>query len=219
MLVYGKNVINEIDKKKIKKAYCARKEYIQILSENKIKYELVDVKKLDTLVTGVHQGIVLDIHDYDYKDVRDINSDFVVLLDHIEDPHNLGAIIRTCTCAGVKEIIIPKDRAAKVNETVIKVSAGTIDKVDIIMTPNLVNAINYLKEKNYFVYATDMKGENYKKLDYSGKKVLVIGNEGSGVSRLVKESSDFTISIDMKNNTDSLNASVAAGILIFEMRD
>ena len=144
-------------------------------------------------------------------------EDFVVMLDHIEDPHNLGAIIRTCECAGIKSIIIPKDRAAGINDTVIKVSAGAIENVKIIMVNNLVNAINDLKKKGYFIYSADMDGENFHSLDYNGKKCLVIGNEGKGVSRLVSENSDFIIRIPMKGKINSLNASVSAGILIYEM--
>ncbi len=219
MLVYGKNVLKEIDNKKIKKVYTSRKDLYDYLNENKIKYNILNNAALDKMVDGVHQGVVIDIFDYEYKDLKSIESDFVVILDHLEDPHNFGAIIRTCACAGVKDIIIPKDRAVGVNDTVIKVSAGNIDKVNIIMVSNLVNAVNYLKDNNYFVYATDMVGKNYKEVDYSGKKVLVIGNEGKGVSRLVKEVSDEIVTINILENTESLNASVAAGILIFEMRD
>ncbi len=219
MLVYGKNVLKEIDKKKILKVYTSRKEYLDILNKNHIKYNMVDNKVLDSMVSGVHQGIILEIVDFEYSDIKNINGEFVVVLDHLEDPHNFGAIIRSCACAGIKDIIIPKDRSVRVTDTVIKVSAGTIDKVNIYMVPNLVNTLNSLKNKNYFVYTSDMGGKDYKTLDFSGKKILVIGNEGKGVSRLVKETSDEIISIPIESNTESLNASVAAGILMFGMRD
>lgn len=219
MLVYGKNVLKEMSREKIKKVYISRKDYIDYLKEKNIKYDFVDNRKLDNMVEGIHQGVVLDIYDYEYKNLVDIQSDFVVVLDHLSDPHNFGAIIRSCACAGVKDIIIPSKRSVCVNDTVMKTSAGNIDKVNIIMVSNLVNALNTLKKKGYFIYASDMDGENYKKLNYSGKKVLVIGSEGSGVSRLVKENSDVVVSIDIVENTESLNASVAAGILLFEMRD
>lgn len=218
MIVYGKNVLLEIDSKKVKKAFIARKEYIEILNSKKIKYEFVDIKKLNNMTDGVHQGVVLDVFDYEYKTMNDIKSDFVVVLDHLSDPHNFGAIIRTCACAGVKDIIIPNKRSVLVNDTVIKVSAGNIDRVNIIMVSNLNSAIRKLQDTGYFVYASEMNGNDYKTLDFTGKKVLVIGNEGEGVSRLVKENSDFLVSIPMCGNTESLNASVAAGILIFEMR-
>ena len=165
-----------------------------------------------------HQGIVLDIYDYEYKDIDEcLNDDFVVILDHLEDPHNFGAIIRTCECAGIKHIIIPKDRSVRVNETVIKVSSGAISHVDIVMVSNLVNAINKLKKSNFFVYGADMDGKNYQEYDFSGKKVLIIGNEGKGISQIVSENCDEIISIPMKGNINSLNASVSAGILIYGM--
>lgn len=219
MLAYGKNVLFETDKKNIKKVFISRKDYIPYLSENKIKYEIVDNRYLEKLVSGVHQGIVLDLNDYSYSDLSSLSGNFVVMLDHLSDPHNFGAIIRSCACAGVKDIIIPSKRSVSVNDTVIKTSAGNIDKVNIIMVPNLVNAINYLKKNGYFVYASDMDGKNYKTIDYSEKKCLIIGSEGSGVSKLVLSNSDEVISIDIVNDTESLNASVAAGILLFEMRD
>lgn len=219
MLVYGKNVLYETEKKKIQKVYISRKEYIEYLKNSKITYEYVDNKFLNSMVEGNHQGVVLKIDDYNYKTIKDIKSDFVVILDHIQDPHNFGAIIRTCACAGVTDIIIPSKRSVCVNDTVIKVSAGNIDKVNIVLVTNLTNAINGLKKENYFIYSSDMGGISYKKVDYAQKKCLVIGNEGDGVSRLVKENSDEIISIDIMENTESLNASVAAGILIYEMRD
>lgn len=222
MLVYGRNVLKELNSKKIKKVYINSnindKKIIENLMSQKIKFELVDNRVLDRLVKGNHQGIVVDIFDYEYYNINSINEeDFVVMLDHIEDPHNLGAIIRTCECAGIKSIIIPKDRCALVNETVIKVSAGAVENVKVIMVNNLVNAINDLKKKGYFIYAADMDGEYFHTIDYSGKKCLVIGNEGKGISRLVSENSDYIISIPMKGKINSLNASVSAGILIYEM--
>lgn len=219
MIVYGKNILKEIDKKKIKKVYCARKEYLDYLQENKIRYEYTDVNRLNNMTDGLHQGIVIDIYDYEYKTLNDVKGDFIVALDHIEDPHNLGSIIRTCACAGIKSIIIPKDRSAKVNDTVMKVSEGTVSKVDIIMVTNMNTALNNLKDQGYFVYASEMNGEDYRKLDTTGKKVLVIGNEGHGVSKIVKDNADFLVSIKMYSNIDSLNASVAAGILIFGMKE
>ncbi len=218
MLVYGKNILKDLDKKKIKKVYCARREYVDFLEQNKIHYEFTDMNRLNKMVDGVHQGIVIDMYDYEYKTMSDIKGDFVVMLDHIEDPHNLGSIIRTCACAGVKSLIIPKDRSAKINDTVMKVSEGTLSYVDVIMVTNLTNAINELKKEGYFVYASAMNGEDYKTMDTSGKKVLIIGNEGKGVSNLVMNNSDFLVGIPMNNQVDSLNAGVAAGILIFGMR-
>ena len=217
MLVYGKNVLKELDIKKIKKAYVASNNYLDYLKKNKIKFEYVDKNRLDKMVDGKHQNIVLEIYDYEYYTLDDINGDFIVLLDHIEDPHNLGAIIRTCECAGIKEIIIPKDRSCLVNETVMKSSAGALAHVKIIMVSNLNNAINRLKKANYFIYSADMNGVNYSKVDYANKKVLIIGNEGHGVSKLIKENSDYIVSIPMYGRVNSLNASASAAILIYKM--
>lgn len=217
MLVYGKNVLKELDIKKIKKAYVASNNYLDYLKKNKIKFEYVDKNRLDKMVDGKHQNIVLEIYDYEYYTLDDINGDFIVLLDHIEDPHNLGAIIRTCECAGIKEIIIPKDRSCLVNETVMKSSAGALAHVKIIMVSNLNNAINRLKKANYFIYSADMNGVNYSEVDYANKKALIIGNEGHGVSKLIKENSDYIISIPMYGRVNSLNASASAAILIYKM--
>lgn len=217
MLVYGKNILYEVDKKKIKKAYISRNDYISYLKENSIKYEIVDKSRLDKMVKGVHQGIVLDIFDYNYYTMDDLEGDFVVILDHLTDPHNFGAIIRTCESKNIKSIIIPKDRSVLVNDTVYKTSEGAIDNVKIIMVTNIINAINKLKEQNYFVYCADMDGVDYRKVDYAPKKVLVIGSEGIGISNAVKKNSDVVVAIPMSGKINSLNASVSAGILIYRM--
>ncbi len=218
MIVYGKNVLKEIPVRKIKKVFFSRKEYTDFVVSLGVDYEFVDNKYLDKIFSGNHQGVVIDMFDYEYKSLDDVSSDKVLVLDHLEDTHNFGAIIRSAAASGFIDIIIPKDRSVSVNETVIKVSAGTLFKVNIIMVSNLVNAINVLKKKNYFVYTTDMDGDNYKSVNYDGKKVLVIGNEGKGVSKLVKDTSDIIVKIDMDNDVESLNASVAAALLMFEMR-
>ncbi len=221
MLVWGKNVFNEIDLKKVRKVFLDKnvsKEYIPLLQSNNIRYDLVDKKVLDDMANKNHQGIVVDIYEYEYKDIEDCyEDDFIVILDHLEDPHNFGAIIRTCECAGIKHIIIPKDRSVRVNETVIKVSSGAISYVDIIMVSNLTNAINKLKDKGFFVYGADMDGTDYNNGDFTGKKVLVIGNEGKGISPIVSSACDEIVSIPMEGNINSLNASVSAGILIYGM--
>lgn len=218
MYVYGKNVAKDINSK-IEKVYVANNfKEKEILKNIKAPIVYVDKNKLDKMVDGVHQGIVLKIADYDYKDINELNSDVVVMLDHLEDPHNFGAIIRTCEAAGVKDIIIPKDRSVKVNSTVMKTSAGCLDRVNIYEVTNLVQTINYLKKNNYWIIGTDIKGTDYKDIDYKGKIVIIIGNEGNGMSRLVKEACDFIATIPMKGEVNSLNASVAAGIIIFESR-
>lgn len=219
MVIYGLNVLKEMDKKRIKKVYTSRKDILSYLKDNNIKYEFVDKKKLDKMASGNNQGVVIEALEYDYYALDDIKGSFIVALDHLEDPHNFGAIIRTCVAAGIKEIIIPKDRSVQVNSTVVKTSVGMIEHIHIIMVSNLVMALKKLQEKGYYVYVSDMAGENYENIEYNLKKVLVIGNEGKGVSHLVKENSDALIKIPMAKEAESLNASVAAGILIYGMRD
>ena len=208
---------NIIPNKKIKKVFTSRKEVCKYCSENKIKYEFVDNHFLNKMCEYNHQGVVIDAFDYDYYNINDIDGDFVLILDHLEDPHNFGAIIRTCAAVGIKSIIIPKDRSVGVTDVVVKTSVGTINYVKIIMVNNLVATMKKLKKDGFFIYAASMEGEDFRKIDYSTKRALVIGNEGSGVSRLVKEESDVLVSIPMNKNVESLNASVAASILIYHM--
>lgn len=217
MLAYGVNVLKELDTRKIKKVLTSRLEIIEYCKKNKIKYEKVDNKFLNKMTKENHQGVVIDIYEYDYYSLKDITGDFVVILDHLEDPHNFGAIIRTCAAAGITSIIIPKDRSVKVTDIVIKTSVGTINYVKIIMVNNLIDTINKLKKQGYFIYSADMHGVNYRTLDYTGKKVLIIGNEGKGISQIVRKNSDYIITVPISKNVESLNASVAAGILIYRM--
>ena len=218
MYIYGKNVAKDI-KQKIEKVYVVNNfKEKQLLNNIKAPIVYVDKTKLDKMVGGLHQGIVMKIADYEYKDISELNSDIIVILDHLEDPHNLGAIIRTCEAAGITDIIIPKDRSVSINSTVMKTSAGCLDRVNICQVTNLVQSINYLKKKGYWIIGTDMIGTDYKNINYSGKIVIIIGNEGRGMSRIVKESCDFVASIPMKGKVNSLNASVAAAIILFETR-
>jgi len=221
MLVFGKNVVCSLldDGTKIKKAYIYKDfKDREITNSLNCPIKYVDKDYLDKLVDGLHQGIVVEIDDYEYYDIDDIIKDngFIVMLDHLEDPHNFGAIIRTSEAAGVDGIIIPKDRSVDVNGTVMKTSVGTLDNMKIVSVTNLVNTMEYLKKKGYWITSTDMEGTDYNKIDYKGSCCIVIGSEGNGVSRLVKENSDFVASIPMKGKVNSLNASVAAGIVIFE---
>ena len=222
MKVFGKNVFNELKDniKSIKKVYIAKnfndKEIIKFIQDNKISYSVTDPKNMDGMVEGRHQGIIAVIDDYEYVDYRDmLNDNVVVMLDHLEDPHNFGAIIRTCEAAGIKSIIIPKDRSVSVTSTVMKTSAGALEHVNISMVNNLVNVIDDFKDNGYFVYAADMDGQNYKDVDYANKVLLVIGSEGNGVGRLVKKNCDQILAIPMSGHVNSLNASVAAAILIY----
>ena len=222
MKVSGKNVFNELDINKIRKVYLNKnfkdKNIIEFIKKNKIKYIISDSQVMDGMIKN-NQGIIVDINDYEYKNIEIINDDFVVILDHLEDPHNFGAIIRTCEAMGVKNIIIPKDRSVNVNETVMKTSAGALNHVNIIQVTNLVNAINYLKDEGFFIYGAEANGVNYKSIDYTGKRCLVVGSEGKGISPVVRKNCDEIVSLPMKGHVNSLNASVAAAILIFEMSD
>ena len=220
MLVCGKNVFNETDPKKIRRVRLSSnfrdQDIMNKIKSNKIKYIVSDQRELDKLMQH-NQGIVIEISDYEYKDLSVIDKDekIVLLLYHLEDPHNFGAIIRTCEARGIKSVIIPKDRSVAVNDTVMKTSAGALNRVNIIMVPNLVNAMNKLKDDGFFVYASAMDGRDYKKVSYSDRVVLVIGNEGKGISKIVRDNSDEIISIPMIGSINSLNASVAAGILMY----
>lgn len=222
MRVYGKNVAKEvIEKENIKRAYISKsfndKELIDRLKNKKIQIKFIEKNVLDKMEKGNHQGIILEIEDFEYSSLDEIEKEVViVMLDHLEDPHNFGAIIRTVESAGFKSIIIPKDRSVEVNETVVKTSVGTIENIKIAKVGNLVNTIKELKEKGYWVIGTDMEGTDYKEIDYTGKIVIVIGNEGKGMSRLVKENCDFIASIPMRGKVNSLNASVAAALILYE---
>ena len=225
MYIYGKNVALEALKKKekIKKIFLYKnfkeEEIINLIKKNNINVKYLEKYEMDKLVNGLHQGIILDVEDYKYaklEDILKVEDPLLVILDHLEDPHNLGAIIRTCEAAGVDGIIIPKDRSVCVNATVIKTSAATVNDVKIALVTNIVNEIRNLKKQGFWIVGTDMKGTNYKKIDYKGKMAIVIGNEGSGISNLVKQNCDFMATIPMNGKTNSLNASVAAGIMIYE---
>ena len=222
MKVFGKNVFNELkdNVKSIKKVYIAKnfndKEIIKFIQDNKISYSVTDPKNMDGMVEGRHQGIIAVIDDYEYVDYKTMLGDnVVVMLDHLEDPHNFGAIIRTCEAAGIKSIIIPKDRSVSVTSTVMKTSAGALEHVNIAMVNNLVNVMDDFKDNGFFVYAADMDGQNYKDVDFANKVLLVIGSEGNGVGRLVKKNCDQILAIPMSGRVNSLNASVAAAILIY----
>lgn len=225
MKVFGKNVALEYleNNKRIKQIYLSDNfndfNIKNLINKKQIKVKKLSKYEMDKLCNGLHQGIILEVEDYKYKSIDTIlnkENALVVMLDHIEDPHNFGAIIRTCEAAGVDGVIIPSDRSVEVNATVIKTSVGTTEKVNIIKVTNLVNTINELKKNNFWIFGTDMNGTDYKTLDYKGKTCIICGNEGSGMSNLVKKNCDFIASIPMQGEVNSLNASVATGIILFE---
>ena len=186
----------------------------------------VSKERLDQLSeTHAHQGVIAQVAAYDYSTVDEIlaraeekgEAPFLIILDNVEDPHNLGAIIRTANLAGAHGVIIPKRRAVGLTSTVAKTSAGAINYTPVAKVTNIVRTIVELKEKGIWFVCADMGGETMYDLDLTGPMGLVIGNEGEGVSRLVREACDFTASIPMKGDIDSLNASVAAGVLAYEI--
>ena len=227
MLVYGKNVAIEFLKKPgdVKKIYLQDsfndKKINSLIQKINIQVKYLSKNELDRLAKGNHQGIILDVNDFVYSNIEDfINNDdaFVVILDHIEDPHNMGAIIRTSEAAGVDGVIIPKNRSVEVNATVMKTSAGAIENIKVASVTNLKSTIERLKKKGFWIVGTDMiNSVDYKDIDYSGKIALVIGSEGFGMSKIVRDSCDFIARIPMYGKVNSLNASVAAGIMIYEV--
>ncbi len=227
MYVSGKNVAIEIlnNDQKVYKAFISNKfrekNIILELQKRNISIEYVDKFYLDKIDKSNHQGIILDVPDFKYSNIEEIiktENPFIVMLDHLEDPHNFGAIIRTCEAAGVDGIIIPKDRSVEVNGTVMKTSAGALTNMSICTVTNLNSTIKSLKKKGFWVIGSDMDNSAvYSEVDYNIPLVLVIGSEGEGMSRLVKESCDIIVNIPMKGKINSLNASVAAGILIYKV--
>lgn len=200
---------------------------LAIAKERKIIVTEIEKNKLNQIAqTPNNQGVIAIVPPYDYCEVEDILDEakrknekpFILILDGIEDPHNLGSIIRTAETAGVHGIIIPKRRAASVNSTVSKVSAGAVEYMKIARVNNINETIRYLKEQDVWICGTDMDTDTiYTKQDYKMPIAIVIGSEGFGMSRLVKENCDFLVKIPMKGKITSLNASVSAGIIMYEV--
>ena len=229
MLVYGRNVAERIFKdenllKKVRKLEIEEKYYLKIknllgnLPNSKIK--IARNHEIDNLIKDNHQGIIIGMEDYQYTPLDKVlkrGDDKILILDHILDPHNFGAIIRTAVAAEFNAIIIPNVRQVLVNSTVVKTSVGALFDIDIVLVTNLNNTIKTLKDDGFWIYGTVMNGEDYRDVDYDGKTCLIIGNEEKGISKLVKENCDFLVTIPINSKIDSLNASVAAGILMYEV--
>lgn len=234
--IEGRNAVIELLEtgKDINKIFIAKGEkhgsinkIISIAKERKIVIVEVDKLKLNKMAMSDNsQGVIAIVPPFDYCEVEDIlnlaseknEKPFILILDGIEDPHNLGSIIRTAETAGVHGIIIPKRRSATVNSTVYKVSAGAVEHMNIARVNNLNDTIKYLKENDIWICGTDMAATNYyydEKFD--GSIAIIIGSEGFGMSRLVKENCDFLVKIPMKGKITSLNASVSAGIVMYEI--
>ena len=186
----------------------------------------VDKRKLDFLCGGGnHQGVAAYAASHEYAELEDIFSlakerdelPFIIICDELEDPHNLGAIIRTAECAGAHGIIIPKRRSVSLTWAVSKASAGALEYMPVVRVTNLAATLDELKERGVWIYSADMDGKSYSQTDFSSAVGLVIGSEGNGVGKLIREKSDFIVSLPMKGKINSLNASVAAGILMYEV--
>lgn len=199
---------------------------IELAREKGIQVQTVPKTKIEALVgDAVHQGLVASIAAYEYADFEDIfkkaeekgEDPFIVILDGVEDPHNLGSILRTADATGVHGIIIPKRRSASLTATVAKASTGAIEHVPVVRVTNLTQTIEQLKARGIWVFGTDMNGTDYRKWNTSGPLAIVMGNEGKGVSRIVKESVDEMVTIPMVGHVQSLNASVASALMMYEV--
>lgn len=200
---------------------------VAIAREQGVIVDFVPKEKIDAMAPGAkHQGVVAKVSEYRYADMDEVfakaeesgEAPLIVILDEVTDPHNLGAIIRTAECVGAHGVIIPKRRAASLTQTVALSAAGAIESMPVVQVTNLARTIDELKDKGVWVAAADMDGENYQTANLTGAMALVIGNEGKGVGRLVKEKCDFVISIPMYGKINSLNASNAAAVLLYGIR-
>lgn len=234
MYIYGKNPVKEAYRagKTIDKLYIQKGEEQSLTAIKKLAREektvisFVDKVALDKLSNnGNHQGVVAAVTDFEYSSIDDIldyakskNEDaLIVILDGITDPHNLGAIIRSAECFGAHGIVIPKHRSVTVNDTVVKIASGATEHMLIAKVTNINDTIEYLKEHNIWVYATDFDGKTPYSANLKGNIAIVIGNEGEGIHRLTKELCDDTLTIPQFGKVNSLNASVATGVVLYEI--
>ncbi len=236
-LVFGINAVTEAlrGQRRVYKLYALRErqdkrleEILTLAREKEVRLQYLERKKLDGLCEGRHQGVIAEVEKYSYADLGQVLRNlkerekeklpFLLLLDGIEDPQNFGAIIRTAECAGVDAIIIPSHKSVEVNSTVSRVSAGAAEHMAIIKENNLVNTINYLKKEGFWVLGADAQAPNsYFNASIPSPTALVIGGEGRGIRRLVREKCDILVRIPMFGRINSLNASVAAALLIYEI--
>lgn len=229
--VYGKNVVKQLlkDNKVIHEIILQEGARDHVL-ESEIKSRRIPVKtmgkkKMDQMLQGNHQGIAAVIDDYKTWSIEELlesiprnKQPLLVMLDGLEDPHNLGAILRTCDCVGVDGVIIGKHRNVRLTPTVAKVSTGAIDTVKVSMVTNLAQTIKYLKKQGFWVVGTDFdNSRDYREGQYDVPLVLVIGSEGFGISNLVKKNCDYCVRLPMEGSVTSLNASVATGILLYQI--
>ena len=219
-IIYGKNSFFEaLNNKRIIQAYVLNDDEIK---DKHISYKIVDRRTLDKMSkSGNHQGYLAEVKDFQMSTIDEMlknKNGLIVMLDGLEDVHNLGAIIRTAECAGVDGIVYKTHNSVKINDTVAKVACGALEYVKICEVTNLVNTIKDLKKKGYWIVGTDGNSSQlYTDIKYDFNTVLIIGSEGKGISRLVKEECDYVIKLPMVGHVTSLNASVAAGILIYNI--
>lgn len=232
MIIEGRNSVYEalnsnvtFNKLMINKASQAQ-DIINMARQKGIKIDFVDKKVLDKeSKTNNHQGMIAYVTDFEYCDIEEIlenakrkgKDPFIVMLDGIEDPHNLGSIIRVCECAGVDGVVIEKQRACPVNETVVKVSAGAITHMKIARVPNLNSVIKMLKDNNIWVYGCELGGKDIYSCKLTGPIALIIGSEGNGIGRLTKELCDEIVTLPMFGKVNSLNASTATSVFVYEV--
>lgn len=234
MIIEGKNAVTEaiksgttIEKLYVEKGNFARElnRIIALAREAGIKVSFEKAETLEKLSpTGRHQGVIASTTEYKYFDLENVYEQakergedvLFIILDGVEDPHNLGAVIRVADCAGATGVIVPKHRGAGVTDTVVRVSAGASAHVKVSKVTNVNDAIRYLKDKGVFVFAADMDGEDIYKTNLKGDIALVIGGEGSGVHALTRKLSDGIVSLPLYGQVNSLNASVATGIVVYE---
>lgn len=233
--IYGKNPVveameagHEINKMLVLEGSKDRnlQKVVEMAKQRKIMLQFVERKMLDKIVEGEnHQGVIAYVSPYEYYEVEDIlkiASDkgepaFLIICDEITDPHNLGSIIRTANAVGAHGVIIPKRRSAAINQTVVKTSCGAVEYVPVARVTNITQTIKLLKEKGVWIVGTEMGAPLYYESNLTGNIAIVIGNEGDGIGRLVKETCDFMISLPMMGQVSSLNASVAASVVMYEV--
>lgn len=234
-VVAGRNAVRELlsGERDVDKIMVEKGRHDGVLSaivalalEKKIPVLTVPRAKLDSFSGGVvNQGVIAFPAEINYSDIDDLfvlaekrkETPLIVIADGIEDPHNLGALIRNAECAGAHGIIIPKRRNAGLSQTVFKTSAGAAEHIPIVKVPNLSSTLRELKKRGVWVYAAEAGGVDYRKCDYTSPTAVILGSEGNGVSRLLKETCDFVVSIPMRGQVNSLNVSAAAAVILFEI--
>ena len=234
-IVAGRNPVLEAlrGEREVERVFIARgaegsiSQIKAIAKEQGVIIDIVDKERINAMAPGErHQGVVAKVSEYKYSTMDEVlerakvsgEDPFLILLDEVSDPHNLGAIIRTAECAGAPGVVIPKRRACPLTQTVAKSAAGAIENMPVVQVTNMARTIEELQEQGLWIAALDMDGENYMTAKLDGPIAIVIGNEGKGIGRLVKEKCDFTLAIPMKGTINSLNASNAAAIMMYAIR-